>query len=126
MFACAAKRFAKNLAIQNGKSISALVRPSLVSRPLLSTTNVLTPRYFSGDAGKKEVAYIEKPLKALDLAAVRQIKAELMEVDANFDGRSVIFLTRRLRLQILSSSDESHLLKPFFRIGSMLMSSNSF
>jgi len=31
--------------------------------------------------------YIEKPLKALDLAAVRQIKAELMAVDANSDGK---------------------------------------
>lgn len=36
-----------------------------------------------------ESAFVDKPLKALDMAAVRQIKAELMAVDANFDGRSV-------------------------------------
>lgn len=30
---------------------------------------------------------IEKPLHVLDMAMVRKIKAELMEVDANSDGR---------------------------------------
>ena len=30
---------------------------------------------------------VEKPLQILDMAMVRKIKAELMEVDANSDGR---------------------------------------
>lgn len=33
---------------------------------------------------------VEKPLRALDMRAVRQIKAELMAVDANSDGRYVL------------------------------------
>ena len=36
-----------------------------------------------------EVGKVERTLKALDMALVRQIKAELMEVDANSDGRQV-------------------------------------
>jgi hypothetical protein len=39
----------------------------------------------------KEVGKVERTLKALDMALVRQIKAELMEVDANSDGRQVSF-----------------------------------
>jgi hypothetical protein len=37
----------------------------------------------------KEIGKVERTLKALDMALVRQIKAELMEVDANSDGRQV-------------------------------------
>jgi hypothetical protein len=37
----------------------------------------------------KEVGKVERSLKALDMALVRQIKAELIEVDANSDGRQV-------------------------------------
>jgi len=53
-----------------------------------------TPRYQSTltvdgvrDVPAKEVGKVERTLKALDMAIVRQIKAELMEVDANSDGR---------------------------------------
>lgn len=35
----------------------------------------------------RELGKVEKTLKALDMAVVRQIKAELIEVDANSDGR---------------------------------------
>ena len=55
-----------------------------------------TPRYQSTltvdgglDVPVKEVGKVERTLKALDMAIVRQIKAELMEVDANSDGRQV-------------------------------------
>ena len=41
------------------------------------------------NAPAKEVGKVERTLKALDMAVVRQIKAELMEVDANSDGRQV-------------------------------------
>lgn len=34
-----------------------------------------------------EIGTVTKPLKVLDMRVVRQIKAELMEVDANSDGR---------------------------------------
>ena len=42
---------------------------------------------FSTEAVNNTSAFVEKPLKALDMAVVRQIKAELMEVDKNSDGR---------------------------------------
>jgi hypothetical protein len=55
-----------------------------------------TPRFNSTvsvdgglDVPIKEVGKVERTLKALDMAIVRQIKAELMEVDANSDGRQV-------------------------------------
>lgn len=55
-----------------------------------------TPRFRSTvsvdgglDVPVKEVGKVERTLKALDMAIVRQIKAELMEVDANSDGRQV-------------------------------------
>lgn len=55
-----------------------------------------TPRFHSTvsvdgglDVPVKEVGKVERTLKALDMAIVRQIKAELMEVDANSDGRQV-------------------------------------
>ena len=41
------------------------------------------------DVPVKEIGKVERTLKALDMALVRQIKAELMEVDANSDGRQV-------------------------------------
>lgn len=53
-----------------------------------------TPRFHSTMAVSpadptRELGKVEKTLKALDMAVVRQIKAELMEVDANSDGRQV-------------------------------------
>ena len=69
---------------------SALFKPAIVSGFNAS------PRYLSTIAADsdfaapvREVGKIEKTLKALDMAVVRQIKAELMEVDANSDGRQV-------------------------------------
>jgi hypothetical protein len=49
------------------------------------------PRYHSTLVMEplKEIGKVERTLKALDMALVRQIKAELMEVDANSDGRQV-------------------------------------
>lgn len=50
-------------------------------------------RNFSVDAASAaatgEKGTVTKTLQALDMAVVRQIKAELMEVDANSDGRQV-------------------------------------
>jgi hypothetical protein len=42
---------------------------------------------FSSMAAALPRGTLEKPLQVLDMAIVRKIKAELMEVDANSDGR---------------------------------------
>lgn len=42
---------------------------------------------FSTMANSQPRGVVERPLKVLDLNIVRKIKAELMEVDANSDGR---------------------------------------
>jgi hypothetical protein len=64
--------------------------PSVVVPTLQSSTSYLfvpSVRSFAQKTHAVEQAYVEKPLQALDMAVVRQIKAELMEVDANSDGR---------------------------------------
>jgi hypothetical protein len=61
-----------------------------VPKVLPSSTNyVFAPsvRSFAQKTNAVEQAFVEQPLQALDMAVVRQIKAELMEVDANSDGR---------------------------------------
>ena len=70
---------------QNSRAISAVFRLNVPVRAFSSAPlNSVTTDSVSAAAGP---GYIEKPLKALDLAAVRQIKAELMAVDANSDGK---------------------------------------
>ena len=58
-------------------------------------------RWFSTNSTTSEAdsspGFVQKPLEALDMALVRQIKAELMEVDANSDGRYVNSLVWFLR-----------------------------
>jgi hypothetical protein len=64
--------------------------PSVVVPTMKSSTSYLfapSVRSFAQKTNALEQAYVEKPLQALDMAVVRQIKAELMEVDANSDGR---------------------------------------
>jgi len=39
------------------------------------------------DGVQMQSGFVERPLQALDMAMVRQIKAQLMEIDANKDGR---------------------------------------
>ena len=62
-----------------------MVQPPAPSRRWYSSSTMMT----STEKATKEMGYIQKPLEALDMALVRQIKAELMEVDANSDGRYV-------------------------------------
>lgn len=65
----------------NGHTIDAFSARAFSSARILSSVGI------DATAASDGQGFIKKPLKALDLAAVRQIKAELMEVDANFDGR---------------------------------------
>jgi hypothetical protein len=59
-------------------------------KPIAANAFMGSPRFNSTmTAPIRELGKVEKTLKALDMAVVRQIKAELMEVDANSDGRQV-------------------------------------
>jgi hypothetical protein len=86
------------------KSILRLVIPSLTkqvtgvySRNPFILNNCSKVRFLSTlvatDVAPKEIGKVERSLKALDMAMVRQIKAELIEVDANSDGRQVLIST---------------------------------
>ena len=73
---------------QNSRAISAVFRSNVAVRAFSSAhLNSVTTSATAASSTIETLGYIEKPLKALDLAAVRQIKAELMAVDANSDGR---------------------------------------
>ena len=91
MLAHATQRFVRCMATpQNSKAISTIFRSSVGVRAFSSAhLNTVTDHSASAPSQIGTPGYIEKPLKALDLAAVRQIKAELMAVDANSDGKWV-------------------------------------
>jgi hypothetical protein len=88
--------------ITRGPAINAL-RRAVTHQATPALTNIMvtpivanaftgspSPRFNSTMAVPiRELGKVEKTLKALDMAVVRQIKAELMEVDANSDGRQV-------------------------------------
>jgi hypothetical protein len=86
MFSTSAQRLARTAIIRRGTALSAFAHPASSIIPMSAVSSTDIGRNFS--TAPTESAFIEKPLKALDMAAVRQIKAELMAVDANFDGRS--------------------------------------
>ncbi len=86
MLASSTHRFARCVAMQNRKGFSAAFRLTPAIRSFSSAPLNTIPSDYSSSQ-KSQIGFIEKPLKALDLAAVRQIKAELMAVDANSDGR---------------------------------------
>ena len=73
----------------SSKVIAAVFRSNVTVRAFSSAAhlNAVTNNSMSAASPIETPGYIEKPLKALDLAAVRQIKAELMAVDANTDGK---------------------------------------
>jgi hypothetical protein len=74
-------------AVANAVVIPAFTRNFHASYPRYQST--LTVDSPTSLAQHVEKGRIEKTLKALDMSVVRQIKAELMEVDANSDGRQV-------------------------------------
>eukprot|EP00934_Nitzschia_sp_Nitz4_P003438 Nitzschia sp. Nitz4//scaffold308_size21609//3580//5124//NITZ4_008601-RA/size21609-augustus-gene-0.41-mRNA-1//1//CDS//3329547149//3428//frame0 len=86
MFSASAQRFTKKMVLQKGTYLATLTNPAVPMRSL-SAVNLHFNRNFSTAHPGPETAFIERPLKALDLAAVRQIKAELMEVDKDSNGR---------------------------------------
>lgn len=93
--------------ILSGRNGAALMNKSLsglgwtIQTPALSQlvpnvlTNTASPmpqiQFYSTTERNldKGTGFVERPLKALDMAVVRQIKSELMEVDVNSDGRYV-------------------------------------
>jgi len=84
----------KRLAGQNqaAKRMTMLLRqqPQTAFFSSKSTERALTQAFSSiavNPEGTNIPGTIERPLKALDMALVRKIKSELMEVDANSDGR---------------------------------------
>eukprot|EP00934_Nitzschia_sp_Nitz4_P007996 Nitzschia sp. Nitz4//scaffold11_size288233//140442//141975//NITZ4_000772-RA/size288233-snap-gene-0.23-mRNA-1//1//CDS//3329534068//7986//frame0 len=86
MFSSSAQRLTKSFALQKGAHLSILARPAMATRSLSAASPNFNKRNFS-TAVAQEPAFIERPLEALDLNAVRQIKAELMEVDKDCNGR---------------------------------------
>ena len=90
MLALSSQRFVRcMLTPHNGRAISAVFRSNVSVRTFSSVhLNTVTNNPVTAPPTETStLGYIEKPLKALDLAAVRQIKAELMAVDANSDGK---------------------------------------
>ena len=87
----AAKLLARHTNVTIGRvpTKKLFVQASATSSDTMSTA--LRPRAFSSSTTetKSGTGFVERPLEALDMAVVRQIKAELMEVDANSDGRYV-------------------------------------
>ena len=91
MLASSTQRFVRCMVTpHNSRAISAVFRSNVSVRAFSSVhLNTITNNSVTAPPATETLAagYIEKPLKALDLAAVRQIKAELMAVDANSDGK---------------------------------------
>ena len=73
-------------ALTNSVVIPAFTRNFHASYPRYQSTLTVDSQT---SLAQHERGTIEKTLKALDMSVVRQIKAELMEVDANSDGRQV-------------------------------------
>jgi hypothetical protein len=86
MISSSARRISRTLITHQGALKKALVQPTFSLRPMATVTSTSLRRQFSTDP-TAQAGFVEKPLKALDLALVRQIKSDLMEFDANSDGR---------------------------------------